>query len=197
MSEHDDRGTEPAEQRPPHHPDDEIIEEEVEQQRSNIPVVTMVVSLVILAVTVGVIAWFVSTAGDDSPEPVGTPSVQPTGRPELPAAVGEYQRAPGGGHDVGDQTELLTASSIYVRNGQEALLVVAVRPSSDAREILEQIEARAIVDHDDSARCGLDQNDLDICAVPYGNTVVLVEGLRDQSVDDLVTLAREIAPQVG
>lgn len=178
------------------HPDDEFIDGEPEPQRSNVPVVAMVIALAVLAITVGVVGYFVSGASDARPTPTVTPSAQPTGVPVLPQQIGDYQRQPGGG-EPDPEAELMTASSIYVRDGQPALLVVAARPASDAAEQLTAAGARNIVEHDAAARCGRDENDLDICGVPYGNTVVLVEGLRDQEVQELVDLAREIAPIVG
>lgn len=177
--------------------DDEIIEEEREERRSNIPVVTMAVSLVVLAVTIGVIAYVVSRATNDVPVSQQTPSVQPTGQPQLPQEVGEYSRAPGRGGDAEPEGEALTSTAIYVRNGQESMIIVATRPGKPPREQLQDIGATNIVDYDDAATCGRDSDDQDVCAVAFGNTLIVVQGLRDQSTDDMVQFAREVAPRVG
>ena len=177
--------------------DDEIIEEEVEQGRSNVPMITMVVSLVVLATTVAVIGYFISSATTDLPASTETPSVQPTGEPKLPQEIGEYSRAPGGGGVDDSDPGQMTSTAFYIKNGQESMLIVAIRPAKDPRQQLEDIDTTNIVDYDDDARCGRDKNDLDICAVPYGNTLVVVQGLRDQSVDDMVEFAREVAPHIG
>lgn len=191
-----DESSSPKDQHPASY-DDEIIEEEREERRSNVPVVTMVVALAILAITIGVIAYVVSTATNNVPEPFETPSVQPTGEPKLPQQVEEYSLSPGSDSGTEPGSEQLTATAFYVRNGQESMLISAIRPAKDPREQLEDIAATNLVDYDDASVCGRDDKDLDICAVSYGNTLVLVQGLRDQSVDDMVAFARQVAPKIG
>lgn len=174
-----------------------LVDEEPEPaRRGGIPLLVMGISLAVLLGTLGVVGFlFTRSTTPQATQDSAPRTPEPTGTPVLPVTAGEFSRDPGNNAPQvmsGVDRSILTASAVYRRDGEPALVVVAGRPVGDSRVLLEQIQARGIRDMGNGALCGRDQNDLDVCAVRRYQTAVFVEGLRSQTPDELVQAARTI-----
>lgn len=173
-------------------PDVIVHEDELPVLPSNIPVWIMVGAVAALLATLGVIGFLV-TRGTTAPTAVTTPD--PSGVPVLPVKVGDLAREPGDNQapqDFGIDRSVRTSSSVFKKNGQTSYIVVAARPVTDVRNLLErQIKVSAIREVGDGV-CGRDKTDLDVCAVRRNQTVVLAIGLRSQEPQEIVEFARGV-----
>lgn len=178
---------------PSSEPPPELVNEPV--TKTTIPIKIMIIAVVALLVTIVGVGFLVTrTAGP--PTPTVTPvAPDPTGPPVLPVQAGEYARDPGTAAappDFGVDRSILTSSAYYRRNGDNALIVVAARPVSDTKVLLDQIKVLAQREVGDGW-CGREESTgYDVCALRRNRTAVLTIGLRDQTPDELMVAAQQI-----
>lgn len=163
--------------------------------RTTIPVKIMIVSLVLLVLTVGVIAFlFTRTTGPATPTATPLPP-EPTGAPVLPLQAGQYAREPGDASpppDFGVDRSIVTSFANYRRHGEVALIAVGARPVDDPKALLDQIRVRAQRPVGDGW-CGREESaDLDVCILKRNRTAVLAIGLHDQTPEEIMTATADI-----
>lgn len=159
-------------------------------QRNTIPIKIMIVALVALLVTIGVVG-FVVTRTADVVTPVETPMApDPTGPPDLPLQANEYAREPGMASappEFGVDQNIATSYATYKRSGEDALIAIGARPVADEKAQLDDMKVLAQRQVRDGW-CGREPSSgLDVCILKRNRTAVLVIGLRDQTVDELMT----------
>lgn len=173
---------------PEHSDEPELVNEPV--QRNNVPIKIMLVALVALVVTIGLVGFFV-TRTTDVVTPVQTPAApDPTGPPDLPLQANQYAREPGNASappEFGVDQNISTSYATYKVDGENALIAIGARPVADAKMQLDEMKVLAQRQVGDGW-CGREPSSgLDVCILKRNRTAVLVMGLRDQTVDELMT----------
>lgn len=81
-----------------------------------------------------------------------------------------------------------TSYATYKINGENALIAIGARPVADAKAQLDEMNVLAQRQVGDGW-CGREPSSgLDVCILQRNRTAVLVMGLRDQTVDELMTV---------
>lgn len=160
-------------------------------QRSNIPIKIMLVALVALVVTIGLVGFLVTRTADVVTPTETTAAPDPTGPPDLPLQANEYAREPGNASappEFGVDQNINTSYATYKINGENALIAIGARPVADAKAQLDEMNVLAQRQVGDGW-CGREPSSgLDVCILQRNRTAVLVMGLRDQTVDELMTV---------
>lgn len=134
------------------------------------------------------------------PTTTATLSPEPTGAPVLPQEFGEYVRdaaedpsAEPTVDEAGQQIE----TARYFRNGELAVIVIAVRPAGDSQAVIESLNAGAIRETG-GAICGRTSDQVqDLCVASRRSTTVTVIGWRGQTVDQLAPISRDFVNAIG
>lgn len=170
--------------------DDRSIERGFSPRRWMIAAAAAVVAVLLI---LGLVLWGPgSPLRSPTPTPSSPVSSGPPTAPVLPESFDQYIRqSEQNSADPDDEEDVAVATSIYTRNGQPALLVIAAVPVPDLPLFLGSLGAT------DPARVGegwcATYDGEPLCGVTVDETAWLVSPLTDQTEDELIRLARVLS----